>query len=102
MKTITIIAEQVSDATLTAALPRVGICSVTVGPARASDRHAIAIEDFRGFRNPRRFNPAYRIDVVVEDSAVDSVFEGIAFAYGAGCFSDAEAWVNRPALALSA
>lgn len=102
MKTITVIAEQVSDAALAAALPREGISSITVSPSRGADRDAVAIEDYRGFRNPKRFSPAYRIDLVVEDSAVDAVFEGIAIAYGAGYFSDAEAWVNRPALALSA
>lgn len=100
MKNITIITEQVSDAALAAALPARGVASVAVGSAV---RPALApAETYRGFRNPNRFTPNYRIDLVVDDDAVESVFDGISFAYGAGLFSAAEVWVNAPALALTA
>lgn len=100
MKTITIIAEQISEKTLAAALPAQGVRSVTVS-RRGADRHG-AVEDYRSFRNPNRFAPSYRVDLAVDDDAVDTVFDGISFAYGAGLFSAAEAWVNSPELALSA
>ena len=40
--------------------------------------------------------------MVVEDDAVDTVFDSISFAYGVGLLSDAEMWVNNSALALVA
>jgi len=33
---------------------------------------------------------------------VETVFDGVSFAYAAGIFSDAEMWVEAPALALTA
>ena len=98
MKTITIIAEEISEQALAAALPLRGVTSVTVS-RRGAHR---PIEGYRSFRNPNRFSPSYRVEVIVDDDAVDTVFEGISFAYGAGLFSAAEAWVNAPELALSA
>lgn len=101
MKTITIIAEQVTDRALTAALPAQGIESMTVSRTPIS-RDAVAGRTYRSFRNPDRFAPNYRIELIVDDSAVETVFDGISFAYGAGLFSDAEAWVEEPALAQAA
>ncbi len=100
MKNITIITEQVSETALAAALPAEGVVSVSVGRQVSAGR--AAVQDDRSFRNPARFNSVYRVDLVVEDDAVETVFDGISFAYGAGLFSDAEAWVSGPALPLSA
>ncbi len=86
---------------MAAALPADGVASVTISP-RGRARRDSATADRRVFCNPTRFNPVYRVDLVVEDDAVETVFDGISFAYGAGLFSDAEAWVNAPELALSA
>lgn len=102
MKTITIITEGVSDRALTAALPAEGIASVTVHTDAASRGGMAEAGTLRSFRNPRRFSPRYRVELVVDDTAVESVFDGISFAYGAGLFSDAEVWVSARALALSA
>ena len=99
MKNIAILAEQVSDRALAAALPSTGVASVTISRERSPRLDAGTPENYHCFRNPARFNPAFRIDLVVEDAAVDTVFDGISFAYGAGIFSDAEAWVSGPALA---
>lgn len=98
MKTVTILAEHLSDRALNAALPANGLVSVTVSdtPSGAAPRES------RSFRNPARFSPSVRIDLVVEDAAVEAVFDCLAFAYGAGVFSDAEAWVGEPANALAA
>jgi hypothetical protein len=40
--------------------------------------------------------------MVVEDNAVETVFDAISFAYGVGLLGDAEMWVKTPALALVA
>lgn len=99
MKTITIITEQLSDKALAAITPIDGIRSVTINEdssAGAADRPGgIAPETVHGFRNPVRFNPNYRIDVVLDDATVDILFESIATAYEAGFFADAEAWVSN-------
>jgi hypothetical protein len=39
---------------------------------------------------------------MVDEAAVETVFDAVSFAYGAGLFSDAEMWVNEPLVALSA
>ena len=97
MKSIAILAEQVSDRALAAALPPKGIASVTI--STSPHRETTGMSDYHGFRSPTKFNPAFRIELVVEDEAVETVFDGISFAYGAGLFSDAEAWVSAPAAA---
>ena len=99
MKTVTIIAEQITDRMLVVAMPNRGVVSVTVGEVHSGLRYAAAI---RAFRNPNRFDPRYRIDMVVEDDAVEAVFDCVSVAYEAGFFSDAEAWVDPSPLALSA
>lgn len=101
MRTITIIAEHVSDRTLSAFVPPKGVASVNISANRT------AVEDvdaatYRSFRNPTRFKANYRIEMVVEDDAVETVFDAVSFAYGVGLLSDAEMWVNPPALALVA
>ncbi len=102
MKTITIIAERVTDQALSAVVPPTGVDTVRISPIRADIRNASAIEDYQSFRNPARFTPAVRIDLVVDDDTVETVFDAMSFAYAAGIFSDAEMWVETPALALSA
>ena len=102
MKTITIITEQVSDKSLAAVLPTTGVSSVTVTEDRSAGWNAAAAENFHGFRNPRRFSPNYRIDVVLDDATVDVLFDSITVAYEAGFFGDSEAWVNTTDLAPAA
>jgi nitrogen regulatory protein PII len=101
MKTVTIITEQMTDRMLAAATPTRGVVSVRVREADSGRSDATEIAR-RSFRNPNRFDPRYRIDMVVEDDAVETVLDCVSIAYEAGFFSDAEAWVATPALALSA
>ena len=102
MKTITIVAERVTDQALSAVVPTGGVTSVRVGPNRSVDRAEAAVQGYRSFRNPTRFTPAVRIELLVDDVTVDTVFDSVSFAYAAGVFSDAEMWIEAPALALSA
>ena len=102
MKTITIITERVTDQSLSAVVPPSGVTSVSVRPNRADVRDTAPIEGYQSFRNPARFNPNVRIELLADDNAVDRVFDSVSFAYAAGLLSDAEMWVEEPALALSA
>ncbi len=102
MKSITIIAEQISDRALTAALPATGIASVAIKQNPGLGTGNSAVESYRALGNPRRFRANYRIELIVAEDAVESVFDGIAVAYGAGLFSDAEMWVDGGALASAA
>lgn len=102
MKTITIIAEQISDRALAAAIPTKGVESISVSENRTGTKDNVVADTYRCFRNPRRFSANYRIELVVDDAAVGTVFDGISFAYGAGVFSDAEMWLSTTDLALSA
>lgn len=102
MKSITIVAEQASDRALATALPTAGVVSVVVHQTQGAAADNSLMASYRALRNPRRFRPNYRIDVVVEDGAVESVFDSVTIAYGAGLFSDAEMWVNAGANASAA
>ena len=102
MKTITVITERVTDQALSAIVPTSGVASVDVRASRAGVRDAASIESYQSFRNPSRFSPAVRIDLVVDADTVETVFDAVSFAYAAGIFSDAEMWVEAPALALTA
>ena len=94
MKTITIIAAQISAEALTTALPADGVVSVTVTEAQTFSRTGITVESYRGRKIAQHFSAGYRIEVVVEDSAVDRVIEGVAFARSAGLLGDARAYVS--------
>jgi nitrogen regulatory protein PII len=102
MKTITILAEHLSDRALKAALPAEGLVSVIVSDAQSSATQRRAVREVHSFRNPARFSPRIRMQLVVHDDAVETVFDSLSFAHGAGFFSDAEAWMDEPANALVA
>ena len=102
MKNIIIITEQLSDPSLKAALPAVGITSTVISHDRAHQSIGSGMENYRALHNPQRFRPNYRIELVVDEAAVDSVFDSVAIAYGAGVFSDAEMWVENIAAATAA
>ena len=101
MRTITIIAEQVTDRVLTSAVPPKGVTSVRIS-ANRSGVDDVDVATYRSFRNPDRFKANYRVEMVVEDDAVQRVFDALSFAYGVGLLGDAEMWVNAPAFALVA
>lgn len=95
MKTVIILTERVTDSSLSAVLPAEGVTSVRV---RKNPSHAAkppVAEGYRNYRNPLRFNPAVRIELLLEDVAADRVFDAVSFAYGAGFFSDAEMWIEH-------
>lgn len=102
MKTVIILAERLNQTSLSAVVPARGVRSVRVARNLSDSRNGLVTQSYRSYRNPLRFNPTVRIELLVEDAAVATVFEAVSFAYGAGFFSDAEMWVGSSALALSA
>lgn len=95
MKTITIVTESITDRELTAAVPSTGVTWVDItriGPVAVPT----TAESRVSFRSAR-FHPEFRIDMVVDDDAVDAVIDSVSFAYGAGFFGDAEVWIGAAA-----
>lgn len=101
MKSVVIIAEQLSDQSLAAAMPANGVAAISISKI-AGGVAADKAQNYRSFRSTTRFTPRFRVELAVEDETVESVFDGIDVAYRAGLFSDAEVWAGAPALALSA
>ena len=89
MKIITVIAQQVSAEALNAALPADGVIAVTVSETQSFSRTATTVGSYRGVKLPQHFTPIFRIDIEVEDTALDQAIEGIAFVRGAGLLGDA-------------
>ncbi len=102
MKIITIVTEKASDRELAAVLPPKGVASVAITRISGPRPPSAPVGSFRTFSNPNRFRAAYRVDVTVDEAAVETVFDAVSFAYGAGFLSDTEMWVNDSPLALSA
>lgn len=102
MKNIAILAERVTERALAAILPPKGVASVTINADGCARPETGARTKVHAFRNPTRFSPSVRITLVVADDAVDTVLDSLSFAYGAGLFSDAEAWISEPATAQAA
>lgn len=86
MKIITVIAEQVSAEALNTALPADGVISVTVSETQSFSRTATSAGSYPGVKVPQHFTPAFRVELEVENSAVDRVLDGIAFTRSAGLF----------------
>ncbi len=89
MKIITVIAQQVSAEALNTALPDDGIVSVSVSGTQAFSRSPASVGYYRGVKVPQHFTPMFRIELEVDDNAVDTTIDGLAFARSAGLFGDA-------------
>lgn len=102
MKTVIIIAERVTQSSVAAVVPASGVASVRVTRNHPGIRNNFAPGSYRSYRNPLRFTPAVRIELVVNDEAAQTVFDAVSFAHGAGFFSDAEIGIEPTALAVPA
>ena len=82
MELITIVVEQASAEGLSAALPRSGVLSVTISEV---DRDATT---------PKRPERQFRVELLVEEHAVDYVMAGLSFALSAGLIGECKgAWI---------
>lgn len=102
MKTVIILAERLTRSSLSAVIPAEGVTSVRVARNPSDRRGEFAPEGYQSYRNPQRFNPTVRVELLVDDDAVAAVFDAVSFAYGAGFFSDAEVWIETAALTTAA
>ncbi len=102
MKVITVIAEQISTAALSTALPAAGIVSVTISETQSFSATTTSVEYYRGRALTKYVTAAYRIEIVAEDSAVRGVIDGVSFVRGAGLLGDARAWISAGAADLFA
>ncbi len=102
MQTVVIIAERVTESSLSAVIPAEGVAAVRVMRNTSQGRSSSAATGYRSFRNPLSFVPAVRIELLTDADDSETIFDAVAVAHGAGFFSDAEMWVEFPVLSLSA
>ena len=74
------------------ALREMGVLGLTVSEAQGYGRQGGKTETFRGSEYTVEFVPKVRIDVIVEDSDVDKVFEVIGNAARTGKIGDGKVW----------
>ena len=95
MKLITILVEQSSVEGLSAALPQTGVASVTISEVERFSRDAVAVEVYRGTKIARHTTRQFRVEMLVEDHAVDYVMAGLSFAVSAGLMGECKgAWLT--------
>jgi nitrogen regulatory protein PII len=83
MRLIAILVEQASVEGLAAALPRSGVTSVTIGEVE------------RGTKVPEHGSRQFRVELLVEDHAVDYVMAGLSFAVSVGLMGECKrAWIT--------
>ena len=100
MKLITIMVEQPSAEGLSAALPRSGVSSVTIGEVERFEHDAVAIETHRGAKIAKSTSRQFRVELLVEDHAVDYVMAGLSFAVSTGLIGAYRGARITPAQAL--
>lgn len=81
----------------TIVIPAEGVTSVRVRRDLPDSRTESGRNSCQSYRNPRRFDSALRIEIIVEHAAGATVFDAIA-----GFLSDAEMWIEAPKPTLSA
>ena len=80
------------------ALHQLGVLGLTVSEAQGYGRQGGKTETFRGSEYTIAFVPKVRIDVLVEETMVDKVFEVLGDAARTGKIGDGKVWavdVNR-------
>ena len=83
MKLITIVVEQASAEGLSAALPHSGVSSVTIGEVE------------RGAKIAEHPGRQFRVELLVEDHAVDYVMAGLSFAVSVGLMGECRGgWIS--------
>jgi nitrogen regulatory protein P-II 1 len=76
------------------ALERIGIFGMTVSEVSGFGRQKGHTEIYRGAEYQVSFNPKVRVEVVVDDDAVDSVIDTILAAARTGSIGDGKIWVT--------
>ncbi len=85
MRLIAIVVEKASVKGLSAALPKAGVASVTIGEVERDAKIA------------KHTSRQFRVELLVEDHAVDYVMAGLSFAVSAGLMGECKgAWITTP------
>jgi len=94
MKLITAIIKPFKIDDVKTALRGAGVEGMTVSEVRGFGRQGGHTETYRGTEYQIDFVPKVRLEIVVDDSAVDSVTEALAEAARTGKIGDGKIWVT--------
>ena len=94
MKLITAIVKPFTLDDVRSALEQLGVLGMTVSEVQGYGRQKGHTEVYRGAEYSVDFVPKVRVEVVVDDSAVDKVVETIVEASRTGKICDGEVWVT--------
>ncbi len=97
MRLVTAIIKPLALDDVKASLESLGQPGVTVSEVRGYGRQKGHTEVYRGAGYAVDFVPKVRVDVVVEDLAVDKVVDAIVAAARTGKIGDGKVWVTRVA-----
>lgn len=94
MRLVTAIVKPFTLSEVKAALEAVGVAGLTVSEVSGFGRQKGHTEVYRGAEYTVDFVPKVRVEVVVEDEAVDQVVEAIVAAARTGRIGDGKVWVT--------
>ena len=94
MKLVTAIIKPFTLDDVKAALEQVGVLGMTVSEVQGYGRQKGHTEVYRGAEYSVDFVPKVRVEVVVDDAAVDKVVEVIVEAARTGKIGDGKVWVS--------
>ena len=94
MKLITAIVKQFTLEDVKTGLEQTGILGMTVSEVQGYGRQKGHTEVYRGAEYSVDFVPKVRVEVVVDDSAVDKVVDVIVQAARTGKIGDGKVWVS--------
>ncbi|MER7010177.1 P-II family nitrogen regulator [Saccharopolyspora sp. NPDC000359] len=94
MKLVTAIVQPSKLDDLKEALGRLGVLGMTVSQAQGYGRQKGRTEVYRGAEYPVDFIEKLRVEVLVEESNVDRVVDGVVHAVRTGQVGDGKVWVT--------
>jgi len=94
MKLITAIVKPFKLDEVKSALQDAGIAGITVSEARGFGRQGGHTETYRGTEYKIDFVPKVRIEVVTDDSQVDTIIDAIKASAATGKIGDGKIWVT--------
>jgi nitrogen regulatory protein P-II 1 len=94
MKLVTAVVKPFKLDDIRTALEGAGIAGMTVSEVQGYGRQKGHTEVYRGAEYQVAFNPKVKIEVVVDDSAVDQVVAVIVQAASTGAIGDGKVWVT--------
>ena len=95
MKLITAVVKPFKLDEVKDALKAAGVQGITVSEVRGFGRQGGHTETYRGAEYNIDFVPKVRVELVVDDSAVDSVIDAVRAAANTGKIGDGKIWVTN-------